>query len=334
MTQSETKTLNKITDSEIALMTEIAAQYYLDQVTQDELSQKFSMSRAKVGRLLRRAREEGIVEINVHLHSAINAELEQEFKRRFGVDRVLISVDHRDADSQRSALASLVANYFNKTLTDGMIVAVGMGRNVGAVADNIFAPTQRAVTFVSAIGGSLRAGEIMNPDHIARRLASRFGGESETLYAPALVANPDLRTALMENDTIKQTLDRARRADLALIGVGDLSEDSNMVRMGWFSPQEIVEARLAGTIGDLMGYDFIDINGQQSPTPMQGRIIGLTIGELRRIPNVIAIASESTKAAGILGALRTGAVNTLATSATNAHTVLNLDDAAPKRDGE
>ena len=36
------------------------------------------------------------------------------------------------------AVASLVANYLNKTLSDGMIVAVGMGRNVGAVAENVF----------------------------------------------------------------------------------------------------------------------------------------------------------------------------------------------------
>ena len=208
-----------------------------------------------------------------------------------------------------------------------MIVAVGMGRNVGAVADGIVSPNQRSVTFVSAIGGSLRAGEIMNPDHICRRLAARFGGESESLYAPALVDNAAVRAALMQNETVRQTLDRARRADIALIGVGDLSEDSNMVRMGWFTPQEVTEARLSGTIGDMMGYDFFDIQGNPASTPMQGRIMGLSTPELRRIPNVIAVASESTKAAGILGALRTGTINTMATSLSNAHTVLSLDDA-------
>jgi len=167
----------------------------------------------------------------------------------------------------------------------------------------------------------------MNSDHICRRLAARFGGESETLYAPALVESPAIRDVLLQNDTVRQTLDRARRADIAIIGVGDLSEDSNMVRMGWFTPQEVTEARLAGTIGDMMGYDFFDIQGQPSGRPLHGRIMGLTTSELRRIPNVVAIASESTKAAGILGALRTGAINTLATSLSNAHTVLSLDDA-------
>jgi DNA-binding transcriptional regulator LsrR (DeoR family) len=42
---------------------------------------------------------------------------------------------------------------------------------------------------------------------------------------------------------------------------------------------------------------------------------------------VIAVASENTKAAGILGALRTNTINTLATSLSNAHTLLGLDDA-------
>jgi DNA-binding transcriptional regulator LsrR (DeoR family) len=314
-------------DAELDAMSEIAALYYADQVTQEELSQRFGMSRAKIGRLLKRAREEGIVEIRVRPQAGVAIDIEQEFTRRFGVARLILAPDHRDLNLQRSALAALVAAHLNRLLRDGMIVAVGMGRNVGAVADGIVSPNQRAVTFVSAIGGSLRAGEIMNPDHICRRLAARFGGESETLYAPALVANTTVRTVLMQNETVRQTLDRARRADIALIGVGDLSEDSNMVRMGWFTPQEITEARLSGTIGDMMGYDFFDLQGNPTSTPLQERIMGLTTAELRRIPDVIAIASESTKAAGILGALRTGTINTLATSLSNAHTVISLDDA-------
>jgi DNA-binding transcriptional regulator LsrR (DeoR family) len=318
-------------NAELDVMTEIAALYYADEVTQEELSQRFGMSRAKIGRLLKRARDEGIVEIRVRQHQGVSVEIEQEFIRRFGIEQLIVAADHRDLTIQRTALAALVAAHLNRQLRDGMIVAVGMGRNVGAVADGIVSPTQRAVTFVSAIGGSLRAGEIMNPDHICRRLAARFGGESETLYAPALVENTTVRAALMQNETVRQTLDRARRADIALIGVGDLSEDSNMVRMGWFTPQEITEARLSGAIGDMMGYDFFDIQGNPTSAPLQERIMGLTTSELRRIPNVIAVASESTKAAGILGALRTGTINTLATSLSNAHTVLSLDDATRLR---
>ncbi|MEG3115247.1 sugar-binding transcriptional regulator [Salinicola sp. 4072] len=314
-------------NADIALMTEIATLYYTEGETQEVIANRLGISRVKAGRLLKRAQAEGIVDVRVRQHPAVSAEIEQALKRRFGIKRALIALDHADADVQRANVASLVADHLSRQLSDGAIVAVGMGRNVGAVADNVFEQGQRQCSFVCAIGGSVRAGEYMNPDHICRRLAIKFGGDSETLYAPALVQNLELRDAMYENPTIRQTLDRARRADLALIGIGDLSENSNMVRMGWFTPQETAEARLSGTVGDMMGYDFIDIYGRPSLTPMQGRVIGLTITDLARIPDVIAIAAENTKAAGILGALRTGVIDTLATSVTNAHTILRLDEA-------
>ncbi len=314
----------------IETLIEIAVLYYYDHITQEALSQRFAMSRAKIGRLLKRARADGLVEIRVNQPASVGAELEREFIRRFAIGRLLVSIDHRDPDAQRGAVAALVASHLERALGDGAIVAVGMGRNVSAVADVPVSRPRTGVSFVCAIGGSLRAGEHMNPDHICRRLAARFGGESETLYAPALVTNAELRAELYRNDTVKLTLDRARRANFALIGVGDLSEDSNMVRMGWFSPREIAEARLAGTIGDTMGYDFIDIHGRPADTGMQGRVIGLSRDDLERIPDVIAIASENTKAPAILGALRTRAINTLATSLTNAHTILRLDDATAR----
>ena len=106
-----------------------------------------------------------------------------------------------------------------------------------------------------------------------------------------------------------------------------MSEDSNIVRMGWFSTREIAQAKMTGTVGDVMGYDFIDIRGTPSAMAMQGRVIGLSLPDLRKIPNVIAVAAEPTKVSGILGALNAGVINTLATTASNAMSVLNFAEA-------
>lgn len=312
-------------------LTRIATLYYVDGQTQEALSRRFGISRATVGRMLRRAQALGIVEIRVKHHPTLTVDLERELIARFGIDHALLSVDHSDADKRRALLAGLVATWLDRNLSDGAIVAVGMGRNVSAVSEHALSATRRAATFVCAIGGSYRGGETMNPDHICRRLAARFGGESQSLYAPALIGDAALRSALLANDTVRQCLDKARRADVALVGIGDMSADSNMVRMGWFSAQEINEAKRTGTVGDIMGYDFIDIHGQPAMTPIQGRVIGLSTTDLRRIPNVIAIAAESSKVTAMLGALRTGTINTLATTASNAMAVLHLDTATNGR---
>lgn len=308
-------------------LTRLATLYYVDGLTQEALSERYGISRATVGRLLRRAQDLGIVEIRVQHHPSHTVDLEQALVTRFGIKRALLSVDHRDPDKQRAILGGLVATYLERNLSEGAIVAVGMGRNVSAVSEHVMSATRRPATCICAIGGSYRGGEAMNPDHICRRLAARFGGESETLYAPALVDDPRMRETLLANDTVRQTLDKARRADVALVGIGNMSEDSNMVRMGWFSAREISEAKRAGIVGDIMGYDFIDLQGRPAALPIQGRVIGLNTEDLRRIPNVIAVASESNKVTGILGALRTGTIDTLATTASNAMAVLNLDQA-------
>ncbi|WP_253658836.1 sugar-binding domain-containing protein, partial [Vibrio sp. Y53_MX_L15] len=50
------------------------------------------------------------------------------------------------------------------------------------------------------------------------------------------------------------------------------------------------------------------------------------IEEFRPISEVIAIAAENSKPLALLGALRTGAIDVIATSVSNALTVLNLDE--------
>lgn len=307
-------------------MTEIAALYFLQEITQDELARRYKTSRSRIGRVLKRARETGIVDIQVRANPNLSWRFEDELRQRFGLSKLLTAIDQPTETAQRQAVGSLVAGYLDQILSDGMTVAVGMGRNVSSITEAPGIPRPRDVIFASAIGGTVRGGATINSDHIARRLASRFGGRSETLYAPAVVATRELKQALVANETIKETLDRARRADVALIGLGDLSEDSNLIRMGLFTPQEITQARVSGTVGDMMGHDFIRIDGKTAGGMIEGRVIGLTLQELGPIPNVVAIASESTKTAIILGALRTGTIKTLATSLANAAAVIALDD--------
>lgn len=307
------------------LLTEIAMAYYQDEITQEEIAKKFGISRIKVGRLLKRAKKEGIVEINVRYHPVFSSRLEQQLLERFPVKRALIALDQPDEEEQRRQVAALVSNHLAVTLKDGTVVAVGQGRDVSGVADHVGNVTERHCKFICGIGGTHRPDDAINADHISRRLAKKFGGSSETLYAPAYVENRALKQAFMQNGTIKETLDRARKADIALVGIGDMNENSYMVKLGWFTPQEIVDASLnQGVIGDIAGYDFFNAQGQHIDTVMHDRVIGVSIEELRNIPCVIAIASENTKALATLGALRTGAIDIIATSASNIRTILNM----------
>ena len=65
-------------------LSRLATLYYVDGLTQEDLSQMFSISRATVGRMLRRALQEGIVEIRVRPSNTLSSDLEKALIERFG----------------------------------------------------------------------------------------------------------------------------------------------------------------------------------------------------------------------------------------------------------
>ncbi|MCF6326836.1 MAG: sugar-binding transcriptional regulator, partial [Devosiaceae bacterium] len=119
---------------------------------------------------------------------------------------------------------------------------------------------------------------------------------------------------------------QALHADYVLVGIGDLGADSHMVRVGWFSPDEIAKAHKKGVVGDLMGYDFFDLQGKPMNEELGGRVIGLSTDQLRQINTVIAVASEVSKVPAIYGALRTRSIDVLATSLSNCQALLSMNN--------
>src|SRR6202051_697428 len=243
-------------DRDIELMTRVASQYYLEGMTQEAVARSLRLSRPKVGRLLDRARMTGIVEITVHVHPDIGLQVEAALVSEFGLNQVLLVNDQSDEAGQRVAVARAAAGFLKRQLSDGDVVALGMGRNVGAVPDFVGTPTPRAATFVSAIGGSPLVDTGVNPNEICRRLAEAFAGTAEALYAPAYAETPAVRDAFINHDDVRDVLDRARAANVALIGIGNARDDSAVVRMGCFSASEMRRLRDRGAIGDILGSFF------------------------------------------------------------------------------
>src|SRR5262249_59426595 len=66
------------------LLLRVAWYYYKDELTQDEIARRLSMSRASVGRLLDRARKVGLVSINLNTEYLDAFELSGELRRGFG----------------------------------------------------------------------------------------------------------------------------------------------------------------------------------------------------------------------------------------------------------
>ena len=301
----------------------VASHYYLEGKTQSEISEEFGISRQKVQRLLRKARELGIVEVKINSLPSDSLDLERKLKNHFNLKNVIVASSHPNEEERRHSVANAAGNYLECHLSDDMVVAVGMGRNTGELPEFFHPRNKINCTFVSAMGGSPHVGESINPNSICQRLAENSKGRSMNLYVPAFVESAEVRDILFAQEAVGPVLAQAKQADVAIMGIGTPSGDATLVRMDCLSISEALRLATNGAVGDLLG-DYFRKDGQMIASDLKRRLVGLTLNDLRHIPTVIAVVSEKGKSKAILGALRTGIIHILITESENAKEVLQM----------
>jgi DNA-binding transcriptional regulator LsrR (DeoR family) len=312
------------------LLTQVASMYFLEDLTQAEIAKRLGLSRPKVGRLLSQAKETGIVEITVNLPTSLSAPIETEMSERFGLIRTVVVADDEDESRLREAAGKEAARILDGMLVDGSIVAVGMGRNARAVARASLGKRVREATFISAMGGAASIGSGLNSNDVAERLAQAFGGTARGIFAPAYADNESLRDTFLMNKDVRNTLELAKSAHIALVSIGDANKESLVVKLGLITEKDMLRMRQEGAVGDILG-SFVNVQGDTIAPWIEERVVGLVgARDLRSIPNVIAVAPETSKAEAVLGVLRSGVVTTLITSMSTARSVLKLANSGDK----
>jgi DNA-binding transcriptional regulator LsrR (DeoR family) len=108
------------------------------------------------------------------------------------------------------------------------------------------------------------------------------------------------------------------------VGIGSTQpEISPLMRAGYLTEEQQQEIRQAGAVGDFCGYN-LDIYGRLLDIPINQRVIGITLDDLRAIPCVVGVAGGAIKAPSILGVLRGELVDVLITDDRAAREVLRL----------
>lgn len=303
------------------LLTRIAWLYYIEELTQKEIAQRFNMSRVKVLRLLKKARDKGLVEIRIASVQTSHLLLEKSLRLEFGlVDAIVIPTPVRPQDL-RPALGEAAAAYLRRVARPGLVVGLGMGRTLAEIPGYLEPHDNTTCRFIEMVGGIGR-GVSFDSYKVSSLLADRCGGEVEHIYTPVIVESAATRQALLADPQIKSALDRAANCDLALVGVGTVDLDSFLYQAGYADEACIVTLQQAGAVGDVLGH-FFDLAGRPVCNFIEERLIGLALEDLKGIPTVVCVAGGLEKIRSIRGALAGRYVNTLITDETTARAILN-----------
>lgn len=315
------------------IMVRAAWMYFMESMTQQEIAEHLGISRIKVVRLIQEAREQGIVEIKVNSTITEYLKLESDLRELYNLTEVVVTSREEEGELPYTKLASTAARILEQRLRPGIKVGIGNGRTISHLPEG-FAPSKQVdCTFISLSGG-LSSGETI--DHSFEtifKLASMYGGNARYIYAPFLVSNSDIRDALVQDKAIVSAIEQAKNTDLAIFSVGIPDEFALLHQFNLITDEELTELRARGAVGDALGR-FYDETGQEINTSYHERVIGLTIDELRTIPDRILVAGRSKKNKAIKAALIGKLANILVTDADTAQWLLERENWPSSKVGE
>ncbi len=306
--------------------------YYKEGLTQNEIALRLGVSRPTVINYLRLAREQNIVDIRINGASFTASNSSRELKEKFGLKDVYVGDYAPDPgiENYNSAVNKHVARVGAMALHDilqpGEMVGAAWGETMQFLSQEVPYRLIEDLT-VCQLNGSMNTSLVSAAESVAIRISSRLGADCFTLHAPAVLSSPELAEALRQEPAIKNQLEKLRSLDRAIFSVGNCDSETPMVQMALTSKEEIDWYRNNGAVGVLCGY-FIDPSGQHVEGPVDGRMIGVTLDQVRRTKGGILVAGGRSKFDAILATLRGGYVSHLVTDDLTAHWLLNETEAA------
>ncbi len=305
--------------SATSLATQVARLYFDRGMTKVEIAANLGISRFRVARLLDGALASGLVRIEYRDIPAEDRTLATALEERFGLDLGAVAATADGA----VRLAGLV---IDALIGPAEVVGVAWGSTLAAVVREIPTRSGSSVEVVQLAGSSVRLGRGLDAGELARGLAERLGGTHRAIYAPAFVEDAALRSALLREPEVAETVARFGSVDLAIVGigampVGDQAAASSLLGSGVLDDADVRRLAEAGAIGDLVVHPF-DATGTFVAPDLAERAIAIGVEALRAVPRVVAVAYGPHKAGAIRGALATGVVRMLVTDAATARAVL------------
>lgn len=298
--------------SDPRLVGKAARLYYEYDLTHHEVATILNVSRVKITRLLQQARREGVVVIRVNSDDSPFFELEVALSRTLELSEVIVVPSFDDRNKARQALARAVANYLQRVIRDGTIVAISLSQTVALVPDFVFEPRPTAVTFVAAVGGIRRGLAGMSPNRPIDQLAELYNGVAKHLTGPAIAGTEEIAKALTGDPAIARTLNEAAAADIVVLGLGPVAGTVALLEQGEITSVELNRVIGHGAVGDLAGR-FFDHDGQPVDDEWNRRVIGLTLEQISRIPTRVVAAGGPEKVEAIMAAIRGRLVSVLIT---------------------
>lgn len=294
-----------------------------------EIAAEFGFSRFKVARLLDAARSAGIVHIEIEVPEPIDVALSDELRSRYGLRSALVLTRRSGSQGERGLrdrIAEVAAQLLVEVVSADDVLGLAWSRTVNVMAELVNSSLARC-SVVQMCGVYSRMDMRDSSVETVRRVAARCGGRPYPIYAPLVL--PDRRTAetLRRQPGIAEAFDRFDRLSKAVVAIGAW-------RPGQSTVHDVLDAGERAAIGRLgvraeMSAHLFDGDGRLLTTGLSHHVLGISAGQLRRVPEVIGLGGGVEKASALDAVLRSGLLTTVVTDSAAAEEALRIAENSP-----
>jgi DNA-binding transcriptional regulator LsrR (DeoR family) len=304
--------------------------YYEEQMTQEEVAERLGVSRATVINFLQEAREQGIVSISIGAEHLQSVRIARRLATRYGLASCLVVPRGHPDTPDYEQIGRAGARLLTQILGPDDVLGVSWGRTVLALSNALPAMSLPHVSVVQITGSAIST-EDFSPEFCTSNIANRIGARCVNLHTPGIVSRPSVKVTLMAEPTVMQQFAVIRSCNKVLFGVAGVDARSMSLLSGYLTAEASRPYLERGAAGVLAGR-FVGRDGGPVTGGLDDRMIGLTLDEIKQIPERICVAGGAGKVAAIDATLRGGYATVLVTdeaAATGLSELLDLRAVEP-----
>jgi len=296
--------------------------YFIAGHTQDEIAKMLQVSRASAQRLVSLCLAERLITFRLEHPIAACMELASRLQERFHLSHCEVVPTDPAAPLSTAGIAERCANILEATLRSEtpVIVALGTGRAVRAAVERVSQIDRPNHQIVSLVGNISADGSASFFDTVGR-LADRTGARHYPMPLPFLMSSEDERNRMVRIDPIAKVKAVAAKADLRLIGIGQMDQKAQVHVDGFVTREELFEMMRLGAVGEITGWAY-DAKGKLIKGGTNRRLTSIP-PQMPAQTTTIAAAIGPAKVPAIRAALAGRLINGLITDEATARAVLN-----------
>jgi DNA-binding transcriptional regulator LsrR (DeoR family) len=291
--------------SQMLLMAGVARRYYLEQRSRVQIAEELGLSRFQIGRLLERARETGLVRIEIGLPDDLEMDLSVQLQDRFGLRYCAVTQAPADSpESLRGSVGQAATSLLQEIVTDRDVVGISSTRTLMGLDDPPGGFSRCAVVQITGAVSRIDAWDVMEA---VRRFTRAGGGPAYLYYAPMVCPDDSGPEIYRKQPDFVRCQQLFSELTVCAIGIGAWGDGLSTVYEA-ASPRDREAARDLGVCAEVVGH-LLDDQGRKVQTPLDERMIGISEAELRAVPTRIGIAFDVRKSSAVRAALRSGLIN-------------------------